>query len=747
MTNRIKPFIPALIFIVTTFVFFYDQIFGNYFFWEDFLEYVYPVQTLAARDGGLFGIPFWNPYIFGGMPFFADLQTGVLYPLNRLLALFVDSSGNLSVAAMQLQIMLHFVIAQMSMFYLMRYLKVSDIGGIISAISYTFSFIFVMHVIHPMMLYHLAWFPLVIMLTMKAIDKNSMRSGIIAGLILGITMLSGHPQTTVYQYLFLGILILFRLANKYKESKTNDFVISVVAVIFVFLFSLGLFFVQYLPSSDLANYSQREEITYEKSAEGSLEFKQIVTSVVPKFFGEVNGLNDTDVQWHLSSGGKNIPYFHYWDTGFFFGVMALILGLYGMLFYARTNFGIFLIIISLFGFFYALGDNGFLHKIFYNLPFFESLRMPARMMFFVVIAFSILAGLGYDKLFDKDKKIVYLLIAIAIPLLIAVLCASGFLSSLYNSPEQLIDDVKQISLSGLVFTVLSGAAVITGYFRILHRYIVAVIIVLLTFFNLYSEGVSFNKSNQNPEKVYQLPENVISAFQANPPEEIFRVKSRMFNPSYMAFQRNQGMVSRIMLMEGYNPLLLQRIYPANSTSETSYDLMNIRYIVDINRQNNQPYFRENNDANKHLWLTYNKIIHKSEDMKKYINDSEIDFYKTLVLEEDDGHSIPMNDTVNYNYKAEITDYNNDEIIIKVNSPENAYLVLSEIWYPDWKAEVNGEISEVLRANNSMRAVAVPKGESEIRMYYHSSSFATGGIIAIITLLAGIAGIIFIKDEN
>jgi hypothetical protein len=744
MKKRIPLYLPTLVFVITTVVFFYDQIFGNYFFWEDFLEYVYPVQTLSARDGGLFGITFWNPYIFGGMPFFADLQSGMLYPLNRLLALFVDSSGTLSVAALQMQIILHFFIAQMSMFFLMRHLKVSDIGGIISSVSYAFSFIMVMHVIHPMMLYHLAWFPLVIMFTMKAIDNNSMRSGIAGGLILGITMLSGHPQTTVYQYLFLGLFIIFRLIEKVKTSKSK-ITQSIIAVVFLFLFSLGLFFVQYLPSQELADYSQREEITYEKSSEGSLELKQVISSVVPKFFGEINGLNDSDLQWHLTSGGKNIPYYHYWDTGFFFGIMALILGLYAMFYYAKTNLGQFFIAISLLGFLYSLGDNGFLHKIFYNLPFFGSLRMPARMMFFVVISFSILAGFGYDKLFDKDKKIVYLLIAIAIPLLIAILSASGFFSSLYQTPEQIVDSVKQVSVKSLIFTVVSAAAVITAFYHILHRYIIAIVIVLITFFNLYSEGTDFNKSKQNPKDVYTLPANILSTFQVEPPEKLYRVKSRMYKPSYMAFQRNQGMVSKMMLMEGYNPLLLQRIYPANSTSEKSYDLLNIKYIIDINRTNNQPYFRENSDADNHIRLVFDKIVHNQEDMKKYINDSDIDFFKTVVIEKDDQHTIPMDDTTYFDYKVQIISYENDEILMEINSSENAYLVLSEIWYPDWKANVNGVEQKVLRANNSLRAVAIDKGKSTVRMYYKSASFTTGGIFAIITLLAGIAGLVFIKD--
>ena len=52
----------------------------------DMFLYFYPNWNYAAdavRHGHL---PLWNPYLFMGVPFFANSQTGVLYPLNLVLA-------------------------------------------------------------------------------------------------------------------------------------------------------------------------------------------------------------------------------------------------------------------------------------------------------------------------------------------------------------------------------------------------------------------------------------------------------------------------------------------------------------------------------------------------------------------------------------------------------------------------------------------------------------------------------------
>ena len=153
---RIPLWAALGVFAVATLVFFRAQVFGDAYFWEDFTEYVYPAQSFAAQFLRSGEIPFWNPYSFSGMPFLADVAVGFFYPPNMLLALFVEN-GKLSVFALESLIIAHFVLAQCTMFLLMRSLKVSDAGSLIASVSYGFSGIMVHHVFHPMMVAHFAW--------------------------------------------------------------------------------------------------------------------------------------------------------------------------------------------------------------------------------------------------------------------------------------------------------------------------------------------------------------------------------------------------------------------------------------------------------------------------------------------------------------------------------------------------------------------------------------------------------------
>src|SRR5262245_24370737 len=73
---------------------------GQRYLWEDFLEYNYPVRSLAAAWLARGVLALWNPFFFAGMPLLGDVAVGSLYPPNLLLAAFVND-GVLSFRALE----------------------------------------------------------------------------------------------------------------------------------------------------------------------------------------------------------------------------------------------------------------------------------------------------------------------------------------------------------------------------------------------------------------------------------------------------------------------------------------------------------------------------------------------------------------------------------------------------------------------------------------------------------------------
>lgn len=727
----------AILFALTTFVFFSSQLGGDTYFWEDFAEYVYPVQSYAASESAAGNTPFWNPYTFVGMPFIADLQVGYYYPLNRLMDFFVED-GKLPVGPLQLLVILHFFIAQISMYILARQWKSGQGGACISAVSYSFSGLMVMHVIHPMMIYHLAWFPLVIALLDKAFDSKKSQFAILSGLVLGFSMLSGHPQMTLFEVFFLGLFSIFKLIMSMKEDKSKN-INKILAFVLPFIIGVGIFTVQYLPSSELAELSQRKEMTYEKSTEGSLQMKQLANTLLPNPFGKMLPDRNNKFPFHLTKDSQQLPYYYYWETGFYFGGIVFLLGLFYLVFNYKKPINIFLLSMAVLGMFYALGDNFFVHGIFYNFPLFDSFRMPARMMLYFVLAFSIFAGKAVDFAseldFKKVKIVIYSVFGFGIAF--GILTLLGAVPSMIGTPSQL---ESGISNQGTILFLSSAIALLFIHFLTKKKItptLAGLILAGLVFGDLYFATADFNASKENPERKYVIDNSLVDLFTSDNPNDLFRVNSRMYNPSFMAFNRNQGMIDRIQLTEGYNPLILANVLPPIEGRDKVNALYNVKYQIDIDKASGQPRFFEMPNRFPRAWVVFNKTVVGKNEIEQRMRADEFDYSKEVVFTEDNGHQTGAGTSSKVTFK----NYSPNEMNLEVEADAAGFVVFSEIYYPAWKAVVNGKETKVLNANYSFRALPIEKGTNTIKMYYDSDLQSTGKMISLITMLLSVIGLV------
>jgi uncharacterized membrane protein YfhO len=68
------------------------------------------------------------------------------------------------------------------------------------------------------------------------------------------------------------------------------------------------------------------------------------------------------------------------------------------------------------------------------------------------------------------------------------------------------------------------------------------------------------------------------------------------------------------------------------------------------------------------------------------------------------------------------------------APEtDSYLVVSENWYPDWRAEVDGHPATVLRGNQTLLTVPLPRGARIVQLRFESASYRTGKGITLASL--------------
>ncbi len=64
-------------------------------------------------------------------------------------------------------------------------------------------------------------------------------------------------------------------------------------------------------------------------------------------------------------------------------------------------------------------------------------------------------------------------------------------------------------------------------------------------------------------------------------------------------------------------------------------------------------------------------------------------------------------------QASIVEYADTRVVLQVEAPAPAYLILRDAFYPGWTASVNGESMPIQRANVIFRALRVPAGSSRV----------------------------------
>jgi uncharacterized membrane protein YfhO len=81
-------------------------------------------------------------------------------------------------------------------------------------------------------------------------------------------------------------------------------------------------------------------------------------------------------------------------------------------------------------------------------------------------------------------------------------------------------------------------------------------------------------------------------------------------------------------------------------------------------------------------------------------------------------------------RAEIVSYSPDRIVVSTETGGPAYLLLSEVYYPGWKAFVDGNPVRVLRGNYLFRVVEIPGGSSRVELVFSPLSIKLGTGISI-----------------
>jgi uncharacterized membrane protein YfhO len=85
----------------------------------------------------------------------------------------------------------------------------------------------------------------------------------------------------------------------------------------------------------------------------------------------------------------------------------------------------------------------------------------------------------------------------------------------------------------------------------------------------------------------------------------------------------------------------------------------------------------------------------------------------------------------------------NRVVVEVEAAAEGMLVLTDLYYPGWSAEVNGEKRKILRVDGLVRGVFVDKGASLVEFTYLPRSFLAGLGLS----LASILGLVYCGSRS
>ncbi|MEO6458039.1 MAG: YfhO family protein [Chloroflexia bacterium] len=151
---------------------------------------------------------------------------------------------------------------------------------------------------------------------------------------------------------------------------------------------------------------------------------------------------------------------------------------------------------------------------------------------------------------------------------------------------------------------------------------------------------------------------------------------------------------------------------------------------------NSPGVYENRRVLPRAWLTYQVEVQPDAGERiKRLYDPTFYIAGTALLSQPlSASSVLPGSPVSESDSATITRYEPEYVEVKTVSSSASLLVLSDLAFPGWEAEVDGQPVPILTADHALRAVYLPVGEHTVKFVYRPLSFTLGAIVSLISLV-------------
>lgn len=396
--SRIKSQWPYLLVLLLSILLYHWRILllGEIICGGDAVSQFIPWREFALREIVQGRFPLWNPFVFCGAPFAANIQTSLFYPLNFFNLIFsVERTFSLALA-------FHHLLAAVAMYAFLIRLWGDRGGAVIGAIAYSWSGFFITHGSdgHLIHIRAYAWLPLALTLQTQWREGINSRQIVLFALSLAALFYAGHTQIPLYVFYLLIFRSLWWGIQDYRKNPTfralarypfwtlagQALAVGMAALILVPLVEL---------SRTTAGRAGGAE--YEFAVSDSMPPQHVLTLIAPFFFGDPSSATREGQFWETRTG--------YHEISGYIGILPLLLLFFAFLPRNREEDAVdfmrnevrFFALLAAGGVFFALGSYTPFYKIlYYGLPGWSYFRVPGRLLLLFIIGASTLAARGFQ---------------------------------------------------------------------------------------------------------------------------------------------------------------------------------------------------------------------------------------------------------------------------------------------------------------------------------------------------------------
>ncbi|MBP7653315.1 hypothetical protein KA977_07825, partial [Candidatus Dependentiae bacterium] len=239
-------------------------------------------------------IPQWEPYTFGGRPYYSMIQNAPLYPLTYLSVIFSPSIG------INLSICLNFILAGTFMFLLIKKITGDDLSGFVSGIifalgGFSITCVFLGHIT---IINSIPYLPGVFWCLFNLNETLKIRWSAGIGLLLSLQFFGGQPQFVFYTIFVLILYFVFTFISQKKKIK------YIILFCFSIIFFGAVIYPYFQDVFEFAKLTVRSDSMgdYNFYTYWSFEPKKILVSIMPFFYGSSIDRDYWRIFWRKLTG-------------------------------------------------------------------------------------------------------------------------------------------------------------------------------------------------------------------------------------------------------------------------------------------------------------------------------------------------------------------------------------------------------------------------------------------------------------